>query len=142
MALGKRTSTAKIGSRAVIKRTGRGFTLIELLVVLAILAILASAITLQYVDRVDTARETVLRQNLSGLRTAIDHYYRDKQRYPASLADLVQDRYVRAVPKDPITDRVDSWIVLPPQGDASKGVFDVKSGAAGLAQDGTAFSSW
>lgn len=118
-----------------------GFTLIELLVVMAVLAVLASLVAPRYLDKVDTARETVLRQDLVGLRTAIDQFYRDKARYPESLDELVTQRYIRAIPVDPITDRADSWLLLPPK-DGAKAVFDVKSGAPQKARDGSSYASW
>lgn len=118
-----------------------GFTLIELLVVMAVLAILASMVAPRYLSRVDDARETVLRQNLVGLRTAIDQFYRDKARYPETLDELVAQRYIRAVPLDPITKRLDSWVLIPPK-ESAKGVFDVKSGATQRARDGTDYASW
>jgi len=118
-----------------------GFTLIELLVVMAVLAVLASLVVPRYLDRVDDAKETVLRQNLVGLRTAIDQFYRDKARYPETLDELVTQRYIRAVPLDPITKRVDSWILVPPKA-SSSAVFDVKSGATQRARDGSDYAAW
>jgi general secretion pathway protein G len=117
-----------------------GFTLIELLVVLAVLAVLAGLVAPRYLDRVDDARDAVLRHNLHGLRTAIDQFYRDKGRYPDALEDLVSERYLRAVPQDPITQRVDTWTTLAPQG-MTQGIFDVRSGAAGRAQDGRDYAN-
>lgn len=125
--------------RALRRRAG--FTLIELLVVMAVLAILASMVAPRYLSRVDDARETVLRQNLVGLRTAIDQFYRDKARYPETLDELVAQRYIRAVPLDPITKRLDSWVLIPPK-ESAKGVFDVKSGATQRARDGSDYASW
>lgn len=122
-------------------RKRAGFTLIELLVVMAVLAILASMVAPRYLSRVDDARDTVLRQNLVGMRTAIDQFYRDKGRYPETLDELVVQRYIRAVPLDPITKRLDSWVLLPPK-EGSKGIFDVKSGATQRARDGTDYASW
>ncbi|QHE86655.1 type II secretion system protein [Hydrogenophaga sp. BPS33] len=119
-----------------------GFTLIELLVVLAVLAVLAGIVTPLYLDRVDDARETVLRQNLVGMRQAIDQFYRDKGRYPKSLPELVEQRYLRAIPQDPVTQRADTWVVLPPSLGASNAVYDVKSGATGRSKDGTDFQQW
>lgn len=124
-------------------RVRRGFTLIELLVVLAVLAVLASMVAPQYLDRIDDARETVLRRNLVGLREAVDQFYRDKGRYPKELQELVDQRYVRAIPEDPITGRTDTWVVVPPKsGGSGGGVFDVKSGSAEVARDGTPFAQW
>lgn len=124
-------------------RFRRGFTLIELLVVLAVLAVLAAIVTPMYLDRVDDARETVLRQNLVGLRQTIDQFYRDKGRYPTQLDELVEQRYLRAIPEDPITQRADTWVLVSARpGDARSGVFDVKSGAPGRARDGSEFQRW
>lgn len=119
-----------------------GFTLVELMVVLVVLAVLASMVVPRYLDRVDDARETVLRQNLVGLRNVIDQFYRDKARYPETLDELVQQRYIRAVPQDPVTQRFDSWVAVPPGNGVQKAVFDVKSGAAGRARDGSEYASW
>ena len=118
-----------------------GFTLIELLVVMAVLAVLASLVAPRYMDKVDTARETVLRQDLVGMRTAIDQFYRDQARYPQTLDELVTKRYLRAIPVDPVTDSATTWIVVPPK-DGSKAVFDVKSGARQRARDGSDYASW
>jgi general secretion pathway protein G len=96
----------------------------------------------RYLDRVDEARETVLRQNLIGLRTAIDQFYRDKARYPGTLKELVTERYIRDVPADPIAQRTDTWVLVPPKNGSDKTIFNVKSGAAGLAKDGTEYANW
>lgn len=119
----------------------KGFTLIELLVVMTVLAVLGSLVLPRYIDKVDTARETVLRQDLVGLRNAIDQFYRDQARYPEDLGELVSKRYIRAIPVDPITERADSWILLPPK-EGVKAVFDVKSGASQRARDGSDYASW
>ncbi len=118
-----------------------GFTLIELLVVLAAMGLLLSIAAPRYVEHVDRGRETVLRHNLMGLREAIDKFYADRARYPRDLAELVTERYLRQVPLDPVTDRADAWVIVRPQGQ-STGVFDVRSGAAGVARDGTAYAAW
>lgn len=119
-----------------------GFTLIELLVVLAVLAILAGITAPLFLDRVDDARETTLRHNLVGLRQAIDQFYRDKGRYPKTLDELVQTRYVRSVPEDPITGRRDSWVLVPAREGETESVFDIRSGATGRAKDGSAYAQW
>ncbi|MBN9409208.1 MAG: prepilin-type N-terminal cleavage/methylation domain-containing protein [Burkholderiales bacterium] len=122
-------------------RSPRGFTLIELLVVLAVLAMLASLVAPRYLDRTDDAREAVLRQNLIGVRTAIDQFYRDKARYPDALEDLVKERYIRAVPVDPVTERVDTWVLVPPK-ETERTIFDIRSGAPGEARDGSRYATW
>lgn len=119
----------------------KGFTLIELLIVLVVIAMLSLLIVPRYMDRIDDARETVLKQNLHGMRIAIDQFYRDKGKYPESLSDLVQQRYIRAIPVDPITNSATSWKTIPSK-PSEKNVFDVKSGAAGKAQNGNEYESW
>lgn len=118
------------------------FTLIEMLVVLAVLGLLLAIAAPRYVEHVDRARESVLRQNLAGLRDAIDKFYADRARYPADLQELVQQRYLRRVPLDPVTDRTDSWVLVPPTGQRAGAVMDVRSSAAGTAHDGTAYATW
>ncbi|TAN86828.1 MAG: prepilin-type N-terminal cleavage/methylation domain-containing protein [Gallionella sp.] len=120
----------------------RGFTLIELLVVLAIIATLLSLAAPRYTGSVDKARESVLKENLTTLREAIDKHYGDTGKYPATLEGLVTKRYLRRIPVDPITDSTTSWVVLPPADPQKGAVFDVKSGAPGKSRDGAAYSSW
>jgi general secretion pathway protein G len=125
-----------------VRRLLRGFTLIELLVVLAALALLLGIAVPRYVEHVDRARETVLRQNLAALRDAIDKFNADRGRYPAELAELARERYLREVPRDPMTDRADTWRVQAPPAGVAGQVFDVRSGAAGTARDGSPYAAW
>jgi general secretion pathway protein G len=121
----------------------RGFTIVELLVVLAALGLLLALAAPRYVEHVDRSREAVLKHNLKATREAIERYHADRGRYPATLQELVLARYLREVPLDPITDRIDTWVLSAPGGSAAAGaVFDVKSGARGNARDGTAYASW
>lgn len=120
-----------------------GFTLIELLVVLAIVALLLSIITPRYLEQGDKAREAVLRENLAGLRVAIDNYYADKGHYPEKLDELVTARYLRKMPYDPMTNKDSSWIpVLMDGDDGSREIYDIRSGAVGVGRDGSAYKSW
>ena len=120
----------------------RAFTLIEMLVVMAVLGLLLSIAAPRYVEHVDRARESVLKQNLASLRDAIDKFYADRARYPADLQELVQQRYLRQMPLDPVTDRTDSWLLTAPAGQGAGAVADVHSGAKGVALDGTAYAKW
>jgi general secretion pathway protein G len=123
-------------------RSCRGFTVIELLVVLAAVALLVSLVAPRYVQHVDRAREAALRSNLAALRDAIDKYEADRGALPQRLDDLVQARYLRAVPIDPFTERADTWVVVPASTGAQDNVADVRSGAPGLSREGKAYATW
>lgn len=120
----------------------RGFTLIELLVVMAIVGILLTIAGPRYFDHLDRARENALAQSLAVMRDAIDKYRADTGTYPRDIPDLVAKRYLRAVPKDPITDSIDTWRIVPPPDATESGMWDVRSGAEGAARDGTAYADW
>ncbi|MFQ6332709.1 type II secretion system protein [Methylophilus sp. 3sh_L] len=121
----------------------RGFTLIEMLVVLAILAMLLTIVSPRFMHMLQRAKETTLRHDLVTMRDAIDKFYNDKNRYPETLDELVERQYLKAVPPDPITERADTWVItLPPNIDEQGSVFDVHSGSALLAEDGTPYAVW
>ena len=118
----------------------RGFTLIELLVVLAIVATLLALSLPRYSQGVDVARERVLVENLRTTRDAIDKFYADTKRYPESLDELVERRYLRALPMDPIIESDKTWRILPPPTDKKGQVGDIKSTAPGQTLDGKEFA--
>jgi general secretion pathway protein G len=111
---------------------------------MAILALLISIAVPRYFAHIERAKEATLKQDLSVMRDAIDKFYGDKGRYPDALEELVDQRYIRNVPLDPITESGTTWTVVPPpaDSDAKGNVYDVKSGAAGTATDGSAFADW
>lgn len=119
-----------------------GFTVIELLVVLAAIGLLLAVAAPRYSQHVDQAREVALKHDLRALRDAIDKFYADQARYPATLDELVVKRYLRGLPVDPITERTDSWLILAPTGQAAGAIFDIRSGAKGTARDGSAYATW
>ena len=96
----------------------------------------------RYFSSLENSRETALRQSLSVLREALDHYYGDTGRYPESLEDMVTHRYLRSLPQDPITGRRDLWVIVPPPEGVQGSVADIKSGATGRARDGSLFGQW
>jgi general secretion pathway protein G len=134
-------------TRACSRGWQSGFTLIELLIVLALISILATMGVVQYRNSVRHTEESVLRTDLFRMRDAIDQYYADKNKYPASLETLVTDGYMRRIPEDPITRSADTWQSVPAEADpgnptAEPGIYDVKSGAQGQALDGSNYSDW
>lgn len=124
----------------MVKR--KGFTLIELLVVLGIIALLLTLAIPRYFPSVDRTKETILADNLRNTRAVIDQFYGDTGRFPDSLEQLVEKKYLRALPIDPITEKSDSWIIVPPE-DLTKGsMADIKSGAPGNDRNGKPYSDW
>jgi general secretion pathway protein G len=117
-------------------RATRGFTLIELLVVMAIIGGLLALAAPRYMHRVDLAKETMLKSDLATMRDAVDKFFADTGRYPASLDELVARRYLRRIPSDPITESPKSWLVVAPPSADQGAVYDVKSGAEGATVDG------
>lgn len=124
-----------------------GWTLIELMVVMSLIALLAGLAMANYTNSVQVAREAVLKENLFRMRDAIDQYYADKTKYPASLDALVSDGYMRKIPEDPFTRSNTTWEIVNAEPDPSNpqadlGVYDVKSGAPGTALDGKPYSEF
>lgn len=121
----------------------RGFTLLELLFVLVIVALLASLVAPMLSGSIDHARESALKQDLNVMRKAIDDYHADHGKYPGELAELVERRYLRAIPVDPLTQRSDSWNAVRAATERGpKGIIDVRSGAEQTARDGSLYRDW
>jgi general secretion pathway protein G len=118
-----------------------GFTLVELLVVMAIIAVLLTIAAPRYFNSVERSKEAVLRQDLNVMRDAIDKFYGDTGDYPRDLAELVEKRYLRAIPVDPLTESSETWVILPPS-DSAEGLYDVRSGAEEESKDGTSYAAW
>lgn len=125
-----------------MRRTGsRGFTLIELLLVMAIIGLLLTVALPRYFGSLAKSKDIALQENLKVLRVSLDKFYADKGHYPETLEELVEQRYLRAVPLDPVTDSASSWILIPAKDADTKGIVDIKSGALGTSRDGRAYES-
>lgn len=127
---------------SLLNRVKRGFTLIELLVVLAILALLVTMATPRYIDRFDKAKETLLKQELQTVRESIDKFYADEGKFPDTLEELVEKKYLNKLPHDPITEKSDTWEIVAPTDDFEGNVSDIHSGSSAQAADGSPYASW
>jgi general secretion pathway protein G len=119
-----------------------GFTLAEMLVVLSIIALLLTLSMPRYYAKVDAAKEAVLLENLRMTREVIGKYFADTGRYPESLQELVDRKYLMNVPFDPIADSSTSWAVVPVPEGIRGGVFDIRSGANGVGRNGKPYEEW
>jgi len=120
----------------------RGFTLIELLVVLGIIALLLTVALPRFFPSIDSAKETILADNLRNTRQVVDQYRSDTGRYPASLEQLVEARYLREIPLDPVTEARDTWILEAPHEGEQGGFANLRSGAPGNDRRGRPYVEW
>jgi general secretion pathway protein G len=157
------------------RQSQRGLTLVELVVAFSILLILTTMAVPMARYQVRRQRERELRADLEDVRHAIDRYKDmcdqgkiqsaspDAYCYPPSLEVLVEGvklnntiaglgetgkmRFLRRIPKDPMTGDTD-WgkrsMQDEPTSDSWGGqnVFDVYSKTTDKAGDGTAYSEW
>jgi general secretion pathway protein G len=125
-----------------LPRTKAGFTLIELIVVMLIIALLASLAVPRYFGSVQKSKDAVLKENLTLMRDALDKFYGDNDKYPAALDELVSRKYLRSIPRDPVTESATTWITVPPEDPEKGAVYDVHSGAEGNAANGSPYKEW
>jgi general secretion pathway protein G len=130
---------------SMVKRAqfNSGFTLIELLVVLAIVALLLTLAVPRFFPSVDAAKETILQDNLRSVRVVIDQYHADTGRYPDSLEQLVEKKYLARLPVDPILESDSGWVIVAPEEEGTPGaVYDIHSGAPGNDRNGRPYAEW
>lgn len=119
------------------------FSLMELLVVLVLIALLAAVVTPVVTNSIERAKESTLKENLFVMRKAIDDFYADRGEYPADLASLVEENYLRRIPDDPITERK-QWKPIHAEGDngGEVGIIDVRSESDKTSREGTPYNEW
>jgi len=124
-----------------------GFTILELMIVMTIIAILVAIAIPMYQSVLVRAKETVLLDNQRVINEAIDQYTADKKKAPQTLQDLIDARYFREIPIDPITNSRDTWVPKIDTGVAyvdqtDSGLGNVCSGSSQASIDGTTYNTW
>lgn len=136
--MAKNTVTGKLGLQ-------NGFSLLELMIAMLIMIILISVAVPTYEKATRHARETVLKENLWQMRRAIDQFRADKGKLAASLDEIIEAKYLRERPIDPITQNTEWEEVMGPDTnspDEVEGLVDIKSMADGTDSEGTAYTEY
>ena len=94
----------------------KGFTLVELLIVIGVLGVLAATLimTVNPIEQIKKSSDSTRKSDLAQIKRALDLYYDDNGRYPASSADFkitngassvawgsAWQPYMNKLPKDP-----------------------------------------
>jgi general secretion pathway protein G len=134
-----------------VARNSRGFTLVELMIVVSIIGILSAIAAPNFQMGIIRAREAVLAEDLYNFRTTIDQFKADLGKYPDSLQDLVDKKYLRSpLPSDPFTKRSDTWVIVAPaptegqqtQAAPQGSVYDVHSGSNLIGSNNIPYNEW
>lgn len=128
----------------MMRRATAGLSLVEITIVVVVLGILATAALPMAEVTARRRDELELRRVLREVRTAIDRFAEDRARrrpgrnwhehYPRDLDELVEARYLRRVPRDPMT-RSREWRLIgtgdpPDEADLSTALPEPGEGAA------------
>lgn len=119
-----------------------GFTFLEIMIVMLMIGLLASLAAPHVINMVVKGKEAVLKENLLITRKSLDDYYSDKGLYPQDLDALVEDKYLRTLPWDPITRSDNDWTTVDSEDEEITGIADIKSASSAQARDGTYYSDW
>jgi general secretion pathway protein G len=93
------------------------------------------------------SKEAILKEDLHLMRNSIDQYMQEKNAAPQDLQALVHAGYMRAIPKDPITNSSGTWQLVREDittavGHTRPGITDVHSGSDQISSEGTRYSTW
>jgi general secretion pathway protein G len=135
----------------------RGITLIEVAIVMVVLGIMASVALPAVRMSVVRSDELALKRELRQIREAIDRYFTDRDeespdgidalKYPPSLTELVEKRYLRRIPLDPMTNKAEWRLISSTDDPDSKvtngdNVWDVRSLSEERSLDDQPYGEW
>lgn len=82
-------------------RQEQGFTLVEMLVVLFIIGIIIAIALPNFLSATKKANLQADKANRRMITMQVENFYLDHGKYPTSIQQLVQAKYLRSVPKCP-----------------------------------------
>ncbi|MBJ6763167.1 type II secretion system major pseudopilin GspG [Myxococcaceae bacterium JPH2] len=86
------------------RRNRRGMTLIEIMVVITILGLIAAAVGVAVIPKLEEAKQDTARLDIKSIQSALKLYYTKKGSYPdtgTGLKALVDTQNLEKVPTDP-----------------------------------------
>ncbi|MBU8894943.1 type II secretion system major pseudopilin GspG [Corallococcus sp. M34] len=86
------------------RRSRRGMTLIEIMVVITILGLIAAAVGVAVIPKLEEAKQDTARLDIKNIQSALKLYYTKKGSYPdtgTGLKALVDTQNLEKVPTDP-----------------------------------------
>lgn len=86
------------------RRAPRGMTLIEIMVVLVILGLIAGAVTVAVIPRINEARISTAKLDIATLENALKLYYARTGKFPDTATGfkiLLDQQLIERAPKDP-----------------------------------------
>lgn len=119
------------------RRCLKGFTLFEALIVISMISLVATLAFPSAMSAIKRSQEAALKGTLLSTRIALDDYYSDHGKYPRELAVLVEKRYLRAVPYDPI-EKTTEW----EEEYYKDGIIDIHSRSSAISLSETQYRDW
>ncbi|MFC1745313.1 type II secretion system protein [Candidatus Riflebacteria bacterium] len=123
-------------------------TLIEVIISLFVISIIVSTVLPLSEKAIRLEKEHLLLLRLRQIRYAIDSYFKKngEKNYPISLEVLVKEKYLRRIPKDPMTKK-NQWkqissIDAPGEAYSGHDVFDIRSLSTKKSLNGENYNEW
>lgn len=115
------------------------------MIAMFIMIILISVALPTYQYSVQHAKETVLKENIRQIENSIDQYAADKGKLPQSIDELVEAKYLREKPVDPVTEKAE-WNEIQGEdafsSEGGQGLIEVKSLAEGEDSNGKRYDEY